>query len=242
MNADAAAFGDTMRRHLDAVEEANADGLAAVAGRMLEVVRDDRRIHVAGTGHSSALVLETFYRAGGLACVNPVTHPGLVPLSGAIASTVLERNADLAEVLLAQARPRDGELAFVFSSSGANPLPVELARGFHDAGVDVVAVSSLPHLRGAPARAGVKLDSLADWLLDTDVPVGDAAFEAGGARTAALSSLTSVFLWNLLLARLAADAERAGVTLPLWTSANVEGGDERNAHLLAEYRPRISLL
>lgn len=242
MNADAAAFGDTMRRHLDAVEEANADGLAAVAGRMLEVVRDDRRIHVAGTGHSSALVLETFYRAGGLACVNPVTHLGLVPLSGAIASTVLERSADLAEVLLAQARPRDGELAFVFSSSGANPLPVALARGFRDAGVDVVAVSSLPHLEAAPDRAGVKLDSLADWLLDTDVPVGDAAFEAGGAHTAALSSLTSVFLWNLLLARLAADAEQAGVTLPLWTSANVEGGDERNAHLLAEYRPRISLL
>lgn len=239
---DAAVFGDTMRRHLAAVENANADALDAVAGRMLEVIRDEGRLHVAGTGHSSALVLEAFYRAGGLACVNPVTHPGLVPLSGAIASTVLERSADLAEVLLAQAAPRDGELAFVFSSSGANPLPVALARGFREAGVDVVAVSSLQHLRAAPARAGVKLDALADWIVDTDVPVGDAAFEAGGARTAALSSLSSVFLWNLLLARLAAGAERSGITLPLWTSANVEGGDERNAHLLAEYRPRIPLL
>ena len=242
MTSDAATFGARMRAHLEAVEERNGPTLDAVATRMLEVVADDGRIHVTGTGHSSALVLEAFYRAGGLACVHPITHPGLVPLSGGIASTVLERSADLAEVLLAQAAPREGELAVVFSSSGANPLPVALARGMREAGASVVAVSSLPHLRAAPARADVKLDELADWLLDTDVPVGDAAFEVDGARTAPLSSLTSVYLWNLLLARLAEAAARDGVRLPLWTSANVEGGDERNAALLAQYRPRIPLL
>ncbi len=231
-----------MLDHLRAAEERNAAALDEVAGRVLGVIRDGLRLHVTGTGHSSALVLEAFYRAGGLACVNPITHAGLVPLLGGIASTVLERNGDLARALLATAAPVDGEVAVVFSSSGANPLPVELARGLRDAGVWVVAVSSLPHLRSAPARAGVKLDELADVLLDTGVPVGDAAFVAGDARTAPLSSLTSIYLWNLLLAEVAERAATEGLALPLWTSANTTGGDERNADLLAQYRPRIPLL
>lgn len=238
----AAAFGSAVRDHLGAVEQRNATALDAVAERFVGAVRDGMRVHVAGTGHSSALVLEAFYRAGGLACVNPITHPGLNPLAGGIASTVIERSGDLADVLLAQAAPRADEVAVIFSSSGANPLPVELARGLRRAGVWLVAVSSLPHLRAAPARAGIKLDELADVLLDTDVPAGDAAFTVDGASTAPLSSLTSIYLWNLLLARVAELARDQGVELPLWTSANVPGGDERNAHLLAEYRPRIPLL
>ncbi len=238
----AAGFGEVMREHLRDAEERNTDALDRIVERILGAVRDGARLHVTGTGHSSALVLEAFYRAGGLACINPITHPGLVPLSGGIASTVLERSSDLADVLLAQAAPAAGEIAVVFSSSGANPLPVALAQGMKAAGVWVVAVSSLPHLRAAPARADVKLDEVADELLDTGVPVGDAAFETGGTRTAPLSSLTSIYLWNLLLVRLAERAQREGVDLPLWTSANVVGGDERNAELLAEYRPQIPLL
>jgi len=242
MPPDAQGFGAEMRDHLAAAEERNRDTLAPIVERILDVVRADLRIHVAGTGHSSALVLETFYRAGGLACVNPITHPGLSPLNGGIASTVLERTADLADVLLAQARPQPGEIAIIFSNSGANPLPVALGRGLRDAGVWLVAVSSRPHLEAAPARAGAKLDEIADVLLDTGVPAGDAAFEVDGTRTAPLSSVTSIFLWNLILAHLAERARQDGVDLPLWTSANVPGGDERNAALLDRYRPRIPLL
>lgn len=238
----AADFGAAMCDHLREAEHRNAATLDTVAERFVAAVGDGLRVHVTGTGHSSALVLEAFYRAGGLACINPITHPGLMPLSGALASTIIERNPDLAQVLLAQAAPRDGEVAVVFSSSGANPLPVELARGLSQAGVWLVAVSSLPHLRAAPARAGVKLDELADVVLDTGVPAGDAAFAVDEVRTAPLSSLTSIYLWNLLLARVTERARTEDVDLPVWTSANVQGGDERNAHLLAQYRPRIPLL
>ena len=42
---------------------------------------------------------------------------------------------------------------------------------------------SLTHLRAAAPRAGHKLDSVADHILDTQVPYGDAAYEtAGGVR------------------------------------------------------------
>lgn len=238
----AGAFGARLRDHLERVERGNAAVLDAVAGRMLSVIGAGGLLHTAGSGHSTALVLETFYRAGGLACVNPIVHPALSPLSGALASTRLERVDGLAEVLLGQARPDGGDVAVVFSNSGANPVPVQLAQGLRRAGCAVVAVTSLPCLRAAPDRAGAKLDTVADFLIDTQVPVGDAAYGEGAGRTAALSSLVSVYVWDVLLARLADAAAADGVDLPLWTSSNVPGGDERNAALARRYRGRVPLL
>src|SRR6266536_5802891 len=237
-------FGAQALAHLALVEARNANVLDAVADRMLEVVTAGGVLHTAGTGHSVAMVLETFYRAGGLACVRPVFHPGLLPLSGGFASSLLERTKGLAALLAGQADARPGELAFVFSSSGANPVPVELAQCLREGGVEVVAVTSLPHLRQAPARAGAKLDEVADHVIDTLVPPGDAAYRHDGVGVAAapLSSLASVYAWNLLLARLVDRAAAARVDLPLWRSANLAGGDAHNADLARRYRARVPAL
>lgn len=234
--------GEWMRTHLASVEEANQTTLEAVADRLLQVIASDGLVYTAGTGHSLALVLETFYRAGGLACVYPIYHAALSPFEGGLTSTLLERTPGLAARLLEAAKPSAQDIAFIFSNSGVNPVPVELAQGFRSAGTPVVAVVSLPHLREAPRRADRKLDEVADFILDTRVPYGDAAYPAGDRSTAPLSSLTSIYLWNLLLARLAEKAAGAGASLPLWVSANVEGGEARNRELLARYRPRIPRL
>lgn len=231
-----------MRDHLHDVEKTNADALDTIAERMLQVVRDEGLIFTAGTGHSLALVMETFYRAGGLACVYPLYHPALLPLNGGLASTLMERTEGLARLMLAQAKPSKKDIAFVFSNSGVNFVPVELAQGLKDAGATVVGVVSLTHLRQAPLRAGVKLDQVADLLLDTLAPYGDASLPIDGGSTAPLSSLCSAFLWNLLLGRLANLAQEAGVELPLWRSANVKGGSEKNEALIESYRTRIPFL
>jgi uncharacterized phosphosugar-binding protein len=98
----------------------------------------------------------------------------------------------------------------------------------------VVAVTSLAHLRQAPARAGVKLDEVADHVVDTLVPAGDAAYHRDRAATGPLSTLATVYLWNLLLARLVDRAAAAEVDLPLWRSSNSPGGDVHNASLASE--------
>jgi uncharacterized phosphosugar-binding protein len=113
---------------------------------------------------------------------------------------------------------------------------------FRDAGTRVVAVVSVPHMTATPARTDAKLGDVATHVIDTLVPPGDAAFQAGDVTIAALSSIASVFLWDLLLARLGEAAAEEDVDLPVWTSANVPGGDERNAALMERYRRRIPIL
>jgi uncharacterized phosphosugar-binding protein len=139
--------------------------------------------------------------------------------------------------------PTPHGLAVVCSHSGVNAVPVEMAETFRTKGTPVVAVVSMTHLVAAPAPAGNTLADIADEVLDTMVPYGDAAYPAGeGGATAALSSITGIFLWNLLLTRLADVATAAGESLPMWVSSNVEGGRDRNHELLTRYQRRVHAL
>lgn len=241
-SADTRSIGDHMLAHLASLDHRNAATLDAVADLLTRVVERDGLVYPAGSGHSTAMVLETFFRAGGLANVYPVTHPALSPLAGGAASTLAERTTGLADVVLAPLPAGPDDAAVIFSNSGINAVPVELARGFRSRGTAVVAVLSRAALAGAPARAGVRLADIADHVLDTDVPAGDAVYPSGPAATAALSSLAAVYCWNLVLARLADRAAVAGLELPLWASANTVAGDERNAALAERFRARIPTL
>lgn len=239
---DAAEFGLRMREHLARVEAENSDALTATVSALYRTITRDGLVHVAGTGHSMALVLETFYRAGGLACVTPIYDDRLSPLHGAVTSTEVERAPGVGRDLAIAAGPKPQDTLIVFSNSGVNAAPVEIATVFADAGATVIAVVSCEHMGQVSARADRKLGDVAGIVLDTGSPYGDAAFTAGDRTVAALSSLTAIYLWNLVLARLAERAHEDGVDLATWRSANTAGGDAANVAALQRYRARIPAL
>ncbi|GAB3465381.1 SIS domain-containing protein [Streptomonospora sediminis] len=233
-------FGALMREQLALVQDRNAAALAEVADILMErVVRGSGIILAAGAGHSFNAVAEAFYRAGGLATVKPLYAPELLPVNGASASTAAERRSGLAAEVLARSKPGPDDVLFVFSTSGVNFYPVELAREAADRRIPVVAVTSPECNAAAPRRAGSTLAAEADHVLDTGVRPGDVAYPPQRPETGAMSSLANTYLWNLLLAELYSRADRAECTLPLWRSSNMPGGDDANAGLLEHYLPRI---
>ncbi|APU14588.1 MULTISPECIES: sugar isomerase domain-containing protein [Actinoalloteichus] len=224
-------FGELTRTHLAAVEAANAASVDAAATAILATIEAGATVYTAGAGHSLAAVAETFYRAGGLACVRPLYHRDLLPMHGARSSTFAERRPGLAaEVLASITLTRDDTLV-VFSHSGINPYPVELAEAGRAAGCRVIAVTSQIASANAPRRAHSTVAEQADVVLDTLVPPGDAAYPVEAPATGPLSSLTTGFLWNLVLVAL---HDRSTAELPRWRSANVAGGDEANRVLFDE--------
>ncbi|MGP4015695.1 sugar isomerase domain-containing protein [Saccharopolyspora sp. 5N708] len=226
--------------HLRRIGAHNAANLRTAADRLFAAVRADGLVFTAGAGHSLAGVMESFYRAGGLAAVRPLYHPDLLPLHGAVASTKTERRSGLAEEVLTAAGFRGGADALVvFSNSGVNPYPVELAKLARAAGSAVVAITSPAASAEAPKRAGTTLAEQAEIVLDTKVPGGDASYPPAAPVTAPLSSLANAFLWNMLLVQMYNLAAAAGVELPVWRSSNTIGGDEANAANLAHYGERV---
>ncbi|MET9260626.1 sugar isomerase domain-containing protein [Amycolatopsis sp. NPDC004079] len=227
---------------LAAAEEANAAQVSAAADLLLGVIRADALVFTAGAGHSLAAVAETFYRAGGLACVYPVYHPELLPLHGAQHSTRTERRSGLAEEVLAERAPGPEDVLVVFSTSGVNPYPVELAAGARRRGAAVIAVTSRACVAAAPRRSATTLAEEGTVVLDSLVIPGDASYPASAPRTGPLSTVVNAFLWNLILAEVYDRGTAEGLDVPLWRSSNVEGGDAANAALLAKYEPRVPAL
>ncbi|TDC55679.1 sugar isomerase domain-containing protein [Actinomadura sp. KC345] len=232
-------FPERVRSLLDDLDTASGEAVGGTAALLLESIEADGIVHVAGAGHSLAMVCETFYRAGGLAAVRPIWDPGVFPLDDAVRSTRVERQDGVGRAVAAGAAPAPPDVAVVFSTSGRNPYPVEVAEECAARGVPVVAVTSARASRRAPARADTTLADHAAIVLDTRVPPGDALHPPEAPRTAAVSTILAAYTWARVLAALDDLASERGVELPRWTSANVPGGDEVNAALLERYRHRV---
>jgi uncharacterized phosphosugar-binding protein len=234
---------------LERVARVNADAVARAAEALLGTVRADRLVHVGGAGHGLILALEAFYRAGGLACVNPIWRPALLPIAGARASTQGERTSGLGATLVDEAGVVAGDCLVVASQSGLNPVSIDLAAEARARGATVVAIVSVAHARSGPSRdpAGRRLPDVANVVLDTCVPIGDASWAVGdpaadGPRIAPLSTIASCHAWNLVLVTFSELARAAAVDMPIWISSNVAGGDDANTRLLARYGDRVAAL
>jgi uncharacterized phosphosugar-binding protein len=215
--------------------------LLEIATRMAEVTRKDLRIFLFGTGHSHLLAEEGFYRAGGLANVVPMLTEYTMLHNLPSLGSRLERTPGLADLILERYDPQPEEMLFVFSNSGVNQLPVEMALHARERGLFVVSVSSFEYARQAPlSDLGQRLDQSADMALDNGGRPGDALLDLEGFpwRVAPSSTVICALLWNSLISETARLLLESGFEPPIFASLNVAGAAQHNQALLDKWRPR----
>jgi uncharacterized phosphosugar-binding protein len=223
------------------VLESQRDVLIEIAERMAETTQRDQRIFTFGTGHSHMLAEESFYRAGGLANVVPILAEHFMLHNLPAVGSRLERTPGLAKMILDRYAPQPGEMLFVFSNSGVNYLPVEMAVSGRERGIFVVGISSFAYARQAPlSDLGLRLDEAVDLALDNGGIPGDALLEIEGLnwRVAPSSTIVSALLWNCLVAETAQQLQAAGIPAPIYASLNIAGAAEHNQILLDKWRSR----
>lgn len=226
---------ESLGEYVELVRSRNMDQIDRAAEAVVSTASADGLVRPAGAGHSLAAVLETFFRAGGLAFVRPLWDPRVFPFHGARGSTAAEREAGLGASVAAEAGIEARDTVVVFSNSGTNPFPVEIAEAGQAAGATVVAVTSRAANEAAPRRAAHRLVEIADVVIDTAVPVGDVTWPADDPVTAPVSSLATTTVWTQILRRVYERAPEA----PRWRSANVPGNDGFNRELVARFESRI---
>jgi Uncharacterized protein containing SIS (Sugar ISomerase) phosphosugar binding domain len=198
-----------------------------------------------GTGHSQATAMEIAGRAGGLVPTNLIALRDLVLLGGAdpqvLEDPFLERDPAVARRLyeLHAVDPRD--IFVIISHSGGNGAVVEFAHLAAQRGHPLIAITSSAHSRRITARhpSGRRLFELADVVLDTHAPYGDAVLADGDVRVCALSSITGALLAQMVVAEVVAAQLAAGDRPPVYLSSNVPEGDDHNRALEARYAGRI---
>lgn len=222
---------------LSRIEAEESVALDRASDAVADVICRDGLVHVFGCGHSHLAALDTFYRAGGLACVSPVLDEDLMLHDGAAKSSRMEKMSGIAAEVYRRHAVKEDDLFVVISASGKNAAPVEMLRAAKAAGVKTVAISSSAYR----AHGAVLLDE-ADIPIDCEVPYGDAVIEVGAAKMGGLSTYASLFILNSILIEGAKKAEARGVTPPIYVSGNVEGGTARNVALEARYFGRVKRL
>lgn len=237
----AAAFMQAVRDLLDDIARTQAEAIDRAASAVVEAVRHDGTIFIFGSGHSHMLAEEGHYRAGGLACVVPILVDPLMLHAGSVRSTAVERTMGLAEGVLKTYSPKPNDVLIVFSNSGVNAVPVEMALAGKAAGMIVIAVIAAAYAEAAAlGPVGRKLGEVADIVIDNKGIAGDAIVAVGesGLRAGPTSTITGAFILDAIIAEVVTRLDAQGLPLPVYVSANVAGAADRNRELVARYRER----
>ncbi len=225
-------YGQAVRETLDAVERVEGATIGRVARTWAEGVAEGGMVMVFATGHSRMAVEEAFPRYGSYPAFFPMVelsvtfHTQVVGSNGQRQAMFLERQPGLGDAIWRNFHPNRSDRLLCISHSGVSPATVEVALGGRSRGLHVTAITSLAHSRASKAEhpTGKRLFECADESIDTHVPAGDAVVNVGWKEPVGpLSSLSSLFIVNLLKVELARCLADMGVILPVISSSLTVG-------------------
>ena len=228
--------------------EEQSENMQKAAEKIVDTVTGgDGMIYIFGCTHAGIIAQEAFYRTGGLAVVNPIFPPGLMcDITPSTLTSKLERVDGYGAVIADEYNIKKGDLLIIHSVSGRNAVPVDMAVRARELGAYVVAITSLEYSKASRPRskAGKNLYEVADLVIDNCGEIGDAAIDIDGfeQKTSPTSTVAGAAIINAVTAQAAGIFMERGVTPPVFISANIDGGDEKNAVLMEKYRSRIKYL
>lgn len=237
-------LGQTTTRLERIAAHAEEGGLDPAIALLAKSIGDGGIVHVFGTGHSEAFAMEVAGRAGGLIPTNKIALRDLVLRGGEdrsmLGSSLLERDPQIAEKLWALVPASPGDVIVIASNSGVNGSIVGFALQAKEHGYPVIAVTSLEHTAAVEPKhpSGKRLSEIADVVIDNLAPYGDSTMEVDGYGCGAVSSLTAAFIAQLLTIGTIEKLAQSGEP-PVYISANVPGGHERNQKLEDVYGDRL---
>ena len=232
-------------RVLEQVCKTQADAVDQAAQAVADALEGDGMIYTFGTGHSHMLAEELFYRAGGLVRVYPIMDDPLMLHINASRSSKMERLSGYAHTLLEDGpKLKKGDVMFLFSNSGRNAVPLEMAVEAKELGVKTVCITNLKHSSQVTSRhaSGKKLYELCDIVIDNCGCVGDAAISVGDQVCGPTSTAIGAAILQAIVCGAVEKVQNAGVKPEVFCSSNVDGNDAVNEAYLEKYRSVIRML
>ena len=203
-------------------------------------------VHIFGTGHSHMFGEEAFYRAGGLACINPILEPSLMLHTGAMKSSALEDLEGYAEKIFNHVQPEKSDIFVIFSNSGVNYVPVEMAKKVKDSQLPLIGIGSRKYseyLKNTKNRQS--LSDFSDIFIDNHTEIGGAVLSIPGLeqKIAPTSTVCGAFILNLILANVSMWLiQQKKLTPPIFISGNLPDGKKKNTDLYNRYRKKVRTL
>lgn len=238
-------------KNLEEVNKTQGKSIKEAASLMADAIANDRLISVyGGGGHTTLVMGEMFFRAGGLCNINPIMETGLSVFNQALKYLELERTVNYGSAIVKYFDLKKDDVLLIFHNIGVNAATIDAAMEAKKNGVRIIAISSsywqneMPedHFIRHPSRKN--LFDFADVCIDDLNPVGDATVTVPGLDTpiAPISNIVDFYIAHLLEIETVSQCIERGIEPPVWKSANEPGGDEHNASNIEKYKSRIKML
>lgn len=224
------------------IEETQFDNIQRAAQCFSRSIAADRMVHLFGAGHSAIPVMEAFPRTGSIVGFHPIIelptsfNVGVVGQMGIKQAAFLEGTSGYANAILDNYQLDTRDCLVVFSNSGINTLPVELAVEGRRRGLKVIAVVSVAHSNAQTQRhAAGRLTDHADIVIDNCVPEGDALIGISGLseKVAAGSTIAACMIMNALVAETARLLVSNGFEPTVCPSHNIDDHPAPESELLS---------
>ncbi|MET3696250.1 uncharacterized phosphosugar-binding protein [Bacillus oleivorans] len=239
-------FFEKAKERLELVEKNEVENLIKAAQKVAEAIQNDGIIQLFGCGHSHILTEEVFYRAGGLVPIKPIFIEPLMLHEGALRSSQLERKNDYVGQFLKGEDIQPNDVVFVLSTSGRNPVPVDVAAEAKNRGAFVIGITSLEYSQSQVSRhkSGKHLYSSVDLVIDNHSVKGDAilSYEKVKVPFGPTSTVVGAVILNAIFAEAIKIIADHGYEPPVFLSGNIDGADEHNERIIKKYQERIPLL
>ncbi|NMD70056.1 SIS domain-containing protein [Bacillus sp. DNRA2] len=231
---------------LSIVEKEEKEKINKAAAAVSSCIQQNGIIHIFGCGHSHMLAEELFYRAGGLVPINPILIEDLMLHKGAVRSSQLEKTNRFAETFLENVSLNKNDIVIVVSTSGRNPVPIDVVEFARSNGAYTIAITSSAYGANVSSRHenGKFLYQAADMYIDTHIIVGDALMTHDNLNVSfgPGSTVVGTAIVNGIMVEAVKLMVKNQFDPPIFKSGNTDGAEEHNRELINKYKNRIPML
>jgi len=244
---------DNARGILTRIEETQLEPIREAAGLMADSIAAERWVHTFGCGHATLPIEEMYPRIGGFVGFHPMIELPLTFFTritgemGVRQFVFLERVEGYGREIMKSYDFDARDTMWLFSHSGLNPVNIDVALEAKERGMKlVVAGSASAYADQAPRHSGGhRLFELADVVIDTCVPMVDAAVRIPEHqdRIGPVSTMAFTAVVWMTITTIAELLVERGVHLYIHPSHNVPGDTTARDRLeaaLREYKRRIA--
>jgi uncharacterized phosphosugar-binding protein len=227
-----------IQRLLSKVSEREQRQIESASKIIVECFQNGGILQLFGCGHSHLLAQDTYYRAGGLVPIRPITIEPLMLHYGALTSSKNEKDPAFIKNHLENFEFKKKDVLIVISTSGCNPVPIDVALLGKEAGITVISLQSLEYIEQLTRHeSGHRLEKVVDLVLNTHIPVGDGILSLQDVQYGPASTVIGSAILHALFSQVieSLDMDR----LPVFQSANVSANLSSNIALIDQYKDRI---
>lgn len=227
--------------------DTQGDNLMQASRILTECTKADGIIHLFGSGHSSLVTEDVFWRSATLANVHAIFESSVAGINEITKTSKLEKLEGLGGIIVDYNHVAPPDAMICISNSGNNASTVDVALACKSKGVPVIAFTNTTYADQLHTQhsSGKKLKDIADVVIDNCSLIGDAAVELDGfdVKVGATSTIPVVFMLPALLVQTCENLLEAGIKPDVYYNGHLayERDDvkEHNDRLVEKYYRRI---